>query len=211
MSLVVKVKRIQKVFDRLEYEVTQFQNRTGMRCLPTCGQCCTKPDIEASVLEFLPFAFQLYLEKKTDSFKNQLVQVNTSSICALFKFSSSALLHNYISGQCTQYQHRGLICRLFGFASVKDKYGQKRLSTCKLIKATFPDEINRVSTTDEIEKMPNFSEYYTQLIQIDFKLAKEFHPINKAILRAIEEVEKYYAYRKFPYRIRKSQLRKVRP
>jgi len=211
MSIVVKVKRIQRIFDRLEYEVTQFQNRTGIHCLLSCGQCCTKPDIEASVLEFLPFAFQLFLEKRIDSFRSQLVQVDRrSSICALFKFNTSALHHNYIMGQCSDYQYRGLICRLFGFASVKDKHGQKRLSTCKLIKATFPEEINQVAQTVELENMPNFSNYYAKLIQIDFKLAKEFHPINKAILRAIEEVEKHYAYRHFPYRIRKTQL-KIRP
>lgn len=210
MSIVLKVKRIQRLFDRLEYEVTQFQNLTGIKCMSSCGHCCTKPDIEASVLEFLPLAFQLFLEKKTENFKSELLKTEQSSICALFKINTLALNHNYIMGHCSSYQHRGLICRLFGFASVKDKHEKKRLSTCKLIKSKFSEEIQLASTIHAIENMPNFSDYYSRLMQIDFKLAKEFHPINKAILRAIEEVEKHYTYRMFPYRIRKNKYNMMR-
>lgn len=204
MSIVIKVKRIQKVFDRLEYEVTQLQNSTGINCLTSCGQCCSKPDIEASVLEFLPFAFQLFLEKRTTWYKEQLLR-HDSPICSLFSKIPGLSDSPYIKGKCSQYRFRGLICRLFGYASVRDKHGQKRLSTCKLIKGTFPEAVRQLDQSGGIDAIPNFVNYYQKLAQIDFRLGQEFHPIDKAILRAIEEVELYYNYRHFPYHHRRKR------
>ncbi|UZR96376.1 YkgJ family cysteine cluster protein [Chondrinema litorale] len=202
MSIVLKVKRIQKVFEKLESEVTQLQKNTGIYCLASCGQCCTKPNIEASVLEFLPLAFDLFLRKETTQYKEQILQ-SGFSICHLFNALSVVPNSNYITGKCSQYQYRALVCRLFGYASIRNKHGQKKLSTCKLIKGSYPEEVTRLDQPEKIELIPNYSNYFQQLVQIDFKLSQEFHPINKAILRAIDEVESYYNYRNFPYRYKK--------
>ncbi|MBT30057.1 MAG: hypothetical protein CMO01_10395 [Thalassobius sp.] len=202
MSIVLKVKQVQKVFEKLEYEVTQLQKNTGIYCLTSCGQCCTKPNIEASVLEFLPLAFDLFLRKETTQFKEQVLQTDLA-ICHLFNPLSLKPNNNYIIGKCTHYQYRALVCRLFSYASIRNKVGQKKLSTCKLIKGTFPDEVAKLDQPEEIELIPNYSNYFQQLVQIDFRLSQEFHPINKAILRAIDEVESYYSYRNFPYRYKK--------
>ena len=207
MSIVMKIKQVQKVFEQLEQEMGQHQQRTGLYCLSNCGQCCSTPNVEATVLEFMPFAFDLFLQRQTAPFLERLEQAKTSAsaTCILFNALSTATnAPNYITGRCSQYQYRGLICRLFGHATVRDKLGIKRLTTCKPLKATGAESMETLNDPEIVNAAPNFGNYYQQLVKIDFRLGQERLPINQALRKAIEEVEFYYQYRPFPYRHRRS-------
>ena len=97
---------------------------------------------------------------------------------------------------CSQYQHRGLICRLFGYSARTNKYGARELVTCQIIKTEQTE--NYEAARVKIEKgdpVPVMSQYYMRLHAIDPDLAQEFFPINEAIRRAIEVILHYYAYR----------------
>ena len=97
---------------------------------------------------------------------------------------------------CSQYPHRGLICRLFGFSARTNKYGRKELITCQVIK----EESSKAFALAEekIESgasIPVMNQHYMRLHAIDFELTREFFPINEAIKKAIEVILHYYAYR----------------
>lgn len=195
MSIQSKVRRVEHLFDRLDSEISKFQNKTNLHCISGCGKCCTKPDIEASPLEFLPWAFHLFLngmaQKTLDELNN-----STNSFCHIYQPLS--LLENH-NGSCGNYKYRGLICRLFGFGANKDKYGQLRLITCKIIKESQGVELkNADEAINKKLKVPVFTDYYMKLNQIDFRLGNTFLPINEALKIAIEEVLHYYNYRPFP-------------
>src|SRR5690606_8732442 len=102
-------------------------------------------------------------------------------------------------GSCSNYKYRGLICRLFGYAATRDKYGQQRLVTCKIIKEnqakTYQDTLEAIS---QGLYAPMFTDYYMQLSQIDFNMGNTIVPVNKAMKLAIEEVLQYYSYRPLP-------------
>jgi len=202
MSIVRKVKQVQKVFELLDQEMTAFQQKSGLGCLSGCGHCCTKPDISAAVLEFLPYAFDLFLQKKSHIVKDQLAN-NPQGICHLFKSNGLGGFGQTLGG-CTEYNHRGLICRLFGFSTVRDKLGKPLLSTCRLIKQTQAEEITQAEKLVQEGLAPGYLFYYQKLTQIDFRMGQEYLPINEAIIKAIDEVENYYHYRPFPYSFRKS-------
>jgi Fe-S-cluster containining protein len=193
MSIEHKVQLVEELFDRLENEITNFKSETNLHCLTGCGQCCSKPDINASPLEFLPWAFYLFLNGKAEEV---LEELNTTTFCHLYQSLSTADNKN---GRCTNYKYRGLICRLFGYAASRDKYGKLRLATCKIIKENQQENYN--NTEEAIRKdlyVPIFSDYYMQLTSIDHRLATTLLPINEALKMAIEEVLHYYAYRPFP-------------
>ncbi|HYG17423.1 MAG TPA: YkgJ family cysteine cluster protein, partial [Ohtaekwangia sp.] len=61
MLLEEKVRAVEAVFAKLDAEIQQFQQWSSLHCNAGCGKCCFKADIEASVLEFLPFAYHLFL------------------------------------------------------------------------------------------------------------------------------------------------------
>lgn len=196
MSLERKVRLVEGLFDQLELEITQFQHKTKLHCLTGCGQCCTNPTMEASPLEFLPWAFHLFLNGKAEDVLKELTTKEKHAICHVY---SPLNLIDSTMGNCNDYKYRGLICRLFGYAATRDKYGQQRLVTCKIIKE---HQANLYQDTNEaINKglyVPMFTDYYMQLNQIDFHLGNQVVPINKALKLALEEVLQYFAYRPFP-------------
>ena len=195
MSIEHKVQLVEELFERLENEIKTFKSETNLQCNNGCGQCCSKPNIDASPLEFLPWAFYLFLNGKAEVTLEEL-NSKTNSFCHLYQSLSTI---DRINGRCSNYKYRGLICRLFGFAASRDKYGKLRLATCKIIKENQQENYN--NTEEAINKglyTPIFSDYYMRLTPIDHRLATTLLPINEALKMAIEEVLHYYAYRPFP-------------
>ncbi|MFY0601825.1 MAG: YkgJ family cysteine cluster protein [Cyclobacteriaceae bacterium] len=195
MSIARKVRSIERLFELLDREITSFQAETNLHCVSGCGHCCTKPDIDASPLEFLPFAFHLFLTGQAEITLNRLNQESPAQ-CMIYV---PLLNGDKNQGRCGNYVYRGLICRLFGYGAGRDKLGKLRLATCKIIKESQSKNYN--SATEAIEKglhVPIFSDYYQKLAQIDFELGNMILPINKAIQMAIEEVLHHYAYRPLP-------------
>mgnify|MGYP000846867606 CR=1 FL=1 len=195
MSIERKVQLVEELFDRLENEITDFKSETNLHCNSGCGQCCSKPNIDASPLEFLPWAFYLFLNGRAEITLEEL-NSKTNTFCHLYQ--SLSIVDNK-KGRCTNYKYRGLICRRFGYATSRYKYGKLRLNTCKIIKENQQESYN--STEEAISKglyVPIFSDYYMRLSTIDHRLATILIAINEALKMAIEEVLHYYAYRPFP-------------
>jgi uncharacterized protein len=189
-TLPQKVREVKRLYDRLDADINQFQQRTKLHCLSGCGECCKKPDIEATALEFLPLALSLYDEGKAES-TLESIRLQKDTLCFTFKpFVTS------FGGLCNSYPERGLICRLFGFTARTDKEGQKELVTCKFIKDQQARDYEKaIQGIKNGESIPVMSDYYYRLQGIDHTLT-EFYPINEAVAKAIETVMHYYAYRR---------------
>lgn len=189
IELEEKVEFVEGVFKKLDSEISRFQASTSLHCKSGCGKCCFKPDIEATSLEFLPFAFHLYKNNQADEWLGRLSETE-SSICLILNPTQAG------AGLCSQYNYRGLICRLFGYSARTSKYGKKELVTCAIIKTEQVEafESTEKKISDGLD-VPVMNEFYLQLASIDFDSAREFFPINIAIRKAIEEVLHYYAYR----------------
>ena len=104
------IEEVEKVFIELDAHLSSTANESGLNCPVFCGNCCRKSDIEASPIEFLPLAAWLYQNNKVTEF---LVKLDNPvhSWCACFDPDASAKME----WGCKYYEHRGLICRLFGF------------------------------------------------------------------------------------------------
>ena len=195
MSIEIKVAAVEELFRKLDLEINTLQTETKLHCNVGCGKCCTKLDIEASPLEFLPLAFHIFLNGDAEKVLAEL-EIKTSTICHIY---NPLTLLDKVNGSCSNYPYRGLICRLFGYAATKDKYGQLRLATCKIIKT---EQVKNFENASNLIQnglpVPIFTDYYMNLSQIDYHLGNIILPINKALKYAIEEVLQYYAYRPLP-------------
>lgn len=190
MNLKDKSALVEELFESLEMEIRAFKSATRLGCKLGCSACCHKPDIEATPLEFLPFAFYLHSNNLANQWLDMLV-ANESDICILLNDEASPLL----GGGCSKYSYRGLICRLFGFAAVTNKHGQKSLATCKTIKELHAASFAK--TQAELNSglpAPVISEYYMRLYSIDPALGGKYYPINEAIRLALEKVAMYFYY-----------------
>jgi len=195
MSIEQRVDLVEELYKKLDLEISEFKSHAKLSCVIGCGKCCNHPELDASPLEFLPWAFHLFLNGEAE---NVLKKLNNSAENRCFIYNPLSLLDKN-KGNCSEYKYRGLICRLFGFGANTDKYGKLRLAICKIIKEGQAENYN--NSTELINNglsVPIFTDYYMNLSQIDFKLGNIIVPINKALKLAIEEVLQYYAYRPMP-------------
>ncbi|SIQ54361.1 YkgJ family cysteine cluster protein [Maribacter ulvicola] len=195
MTIYQKVQAVDRIFNQLNKELGSFQQSTGLSCVANCGLCCLKPDINATALEFLPLAYHLFINGETDEWLEKL-QNNTEN-------KSCPVLNKVIApgskGFCSEYAHRGLICRLFGFSAMLHKNNTPTLVTCKPIKEQKTEAFNNAKAFISTHKnYPLISNYYMQLRSIDASLGEELYPIRIAIEKAIYAVLAYYAYREMP-------------
>lgn len=190
MSLEEKIAATEGVFKKLDDEIASFQSQSGLHCQWGCGKCCFKADIEATVLEFLPFANHLYKNDLAFVWYEKL-KASDAPICLILNPTQHG------AGLCSEYAYRGLICRLFGYSARTNKYGKHELVTCQIIKSEQATAYAHAIQQIEAETMtlPVMSQYYMQLHAIDFELTREFFPINEAMRRAIELILHHYAYR----------------
>ena len=65
MPFEESVARVESLFEKLDQEIAAFQGETTLHCAWGCGKCCFKADIEATILEFLPFANHLFSQDLT--------------------------------------------------------------------------------------------------------------------------------------------------
>lgn len=188
-DLEQKVEQVASVFKKLDEEIAEFQGWSTLHCKFGCGKCCFKPDIDATILEFIPFAYHLYKNEMAEPWLEKLN--DQDSICKILNPTQAG------AGLCSEYPHRGLICRLFGYSARTNKYGTKELITCQIIKTEQESAYQAASKKIESaeQEIPVMSQYYMQLHSIDPELTKDFFPINIAIRKAIEEVLHYFAYR----------------
>jgi len=179
--------QVRALHQELDDDIQAFQAATGLHCRFGCGRCCLKPDIEATPLEFLPLAVELYREGKAEAWLESLA--TNGPVCQIFNADQAG------AGKCTRYSDRGMICRLFGYSARRNKYGAKEIITCTIIK----DE-QAVAYSEASEKVaegmavPLAANYYSRLRGIDPALGSVPLPINKAIARALEMVLDFYYY-----------------
>lgn len=189
MRLEETVAAVESLFLKLDGEISRFQTSSGLHCKYGCGACCFKPDIEATVLEFLPFAFHLYQTKALESWHKR-IQSNDSTICAILAPTQSG------AGLCSSYKHRGLICRLFGYSARINKYEAKELITCAIIKTEQKQAFEKAEKgLQENLHVPIMTRYYMQLLAINPELGRDRYAINTALMKAVEQVMHLTAYR----------------
>jgi uncharacterized protein len=182
---------VEKIFHELDKKISDFQEDTGLKCISGCGKCCFNPEVEATILEFLPLAFHFYKSGKAPEIYENFLS-NNSPVCAML----SPVVPATSSGFCSEYRYRGLICRLFGFSARRNKIGNLDLFTCKVIKENQPDEYRQASTNiNSGMHAPVTTDYYMKLRSIDPDLGLKTYPINEAIIKAFEVVMNYYYFR----------------
>lgn len=194
-----KIRKVERIFKLLDKETEKFGQLTGIKCLNNCNLCCMKKGLETNVLEFLPFANYLV--------KNNLHEAALELLETDPEFCIN-LDMNQLPGKaagCSMYEHRGLICRLFGSSAHRDKNHKLAVYSCSYMKAEYPAEFKL--TNERINtcmKMPVVTDYYYQIFFIDSQLANDYNPINVSIRKAIERVAYYYSNK--PVRKRKVSL-----
>ncbi len=130
-------------------------------------------------------AFQLFRTSQAELLLKRLERGLDDKQCILFR---PDLIEKGQWG-CTQYQHRGIICRLFGFAGNRDKSGNPVLAMCKIMK---PGRENfSYSPGEDVTPMPIFADAGMRVTSLNPSLGSLRLPINQALMQAIYKVGIY--------------------
>ena len=167
-------------YDQLDREVAAFQLRSGLRCLTGCGSCCPHAPVQATVLEMLPAAHAILLRGQGDAWLERSTSRQTlGANCVLYNADAGP----QSQGHCDFYTRRPMVCRLFGFAAVRDKKRQKKLAVCKILKKNSPGEAAAAIALEA--EAPCFSEAAARIYGLKPDLGAGLLPINAALYQAI--------------------------
>jgi Fe-S-cluster containining protein len=186
MQMISKIKAVKRIYAEADRHVSDFKGKSGLECVHGCGICCLKPGIQTTVLEFLPAAWSLCRNGKYVDILEKIGR----------KTDSTCLFYNpFISdGFCSVYLDRPMICRLFGFSSRTDKYGNRIMVTCNPIKNMIRNpDFNRIVT-----RAPEMYSCYLKLYAIDPQLSIQYFPINESVRKALDIILLNSQYRKRP-------------
>lgn len=188
---IITLKKVNALFVQLDKKISSFQKKSGLNCIFGCGECCKNPDIEATIIEFFPLAYHLFLNGSANYYYQKLSTPEVNKVCLFFISENQ----DNQKGLCGIYPFRGLICRLFGFSYIIDKTGAIQLVTCKKIKLSFSDTMKDFENNPKLylkKKCPGLIEFANKLSDISPNLSEKKYPINIAIKKAIEKVGLFY-------------------
>lgn len=174
-----------RIYHDLDRKTAGLQLATGLSCPSECGACCKNPKVEATVLEALPVAEEIYRRREQDAV---LCAINKTEnrgdlVCVLYR-PDPGIPGN---GRCRYYEFRPLLCRLFGFASRRNKFGDIELCTCKIIKERNPEAVRRAEMMiSEGFDVPVYQETYMRISSVDPSKGYRRLPINLTLKEALQ-------------------------
>jgi len=151
---------------------------TGLACPSGCGACCETSPPHVTVGDVAPIAVDLVARGAAEPVLARIDALPERGACALYEPGRPA-------GGCTAYELRPVVCRLFGFAAVRDKHGAPHLAACRVHARETPEVVARaqahVAAGGEV---PMFADWQGAAHDGDGGAA--LHPINVALARALD-------------------------
>jgi len=178
---------LQKLYQEMDQTFSPYQASTGLHCLPGCGRCCMNPEVEASLLEMLPFALRVLDEGTLNEWMDKL-ENNQQDFCVLFQNEGEG------RGKCGSYQDRPSVCRMFGVAGYFDKHHQVTLSICKYIQEMDTELSEKMKAQADQENTPMLMLWSSQMAVLNPDLIQNKMLINMAIKEALAKVALYAMY-----------------
>jgi uncharacterized protein len=178
------ISEILPLFDKVDAEVNRFVRLSGIHCPEGCGICCESQKIETTALEMMPMASHLWATGEADQALLSIAEVKDNS-CILYQKEPK----NNQKGCCKVYELRPLICRLFGFFTVKNKYGKYVYGSCKVIKEAYPQAyLKALKIIEEGHHPSHMTDFAIRVLAQGSSLGRNMLPINMALKTAIEHI-----------------------
>jgi uncharacterized protein len=172
---------LQPLFDAVDAAIDRFQGDTGLRCPTGCGHCCQTQTPFVTVTDMMPIAAAVVARGDGEALYDRAVAAaDAGAPCAIFQ-------PGRLPGGCTEYELRPMLCRLFGFAAVRDKHGQQHLALCRIHGRDVPEASARATAfVDGGGAVPLFSEWQAEADALEPDGGGAQLPINVALARALE-------------------------
>jgi Fe-S-cluster containining protein len=190
---------IMEIYREMDALSSRFQNATGLRCLPACGNCCDSEEVEATIVEVIPLGWQILLSGEEERYLSAIEESEKigNQRCVIYDPARS----REAGGCCSLYEFRPLVCRLFGFAARRNKKGELEFAACRWIKDATPEAVTRarVGVGSDLP-VPVYQDAFMRVASVNPALGFRRLPINRAIKEALG-----YLYWKRPVDLSKAK------
>ncbi len=179
------IKELIEIYKEIDAHIERFKKITGIDCLEGCGRCCEIPSwkVETTVFELIPLAIHLWKSGEAEVFLKRILRTDRDSVCVFYKKELNK------NGYCYVYPLRPIICRLFGFSAIKDKYSRLHPVLCPIIREGYPDKYEMIKKMiGEGLKIPISSFYGRRIKVLDPIYGRDLLSINEALKITIEMV-----------------------
>lgn len=137
--------------------------------------------MEATIIEMLPIAEMLHNGADGIDWTQKLDAGKEEKPCLFFQPDATVLTDGY----CRVYSLRPLVCRLFGFASFRNKNGTPKTVVCRRMRQLMTDDRERLDLM--IDTAPAFVDYSIRVSTLHPELGSRLYPINYAAYAAFEK------------------------
>jgi Fe-S-cluster containining protein len=176
------------LFSDIDAATGELAAATGLRCPAACGQCCENPNVYTDPAELAPLVEHLITNGAAEAVLER-ARVTGPGTCIFYRSSrlSSQSPSDPSSGGCDVYPLRPSVCRLFGFAAVRDKHGTPELAACKVHGEQDPESVARArSLIAKGHPVAFFVEYQQRAAEAAGSPMAQLLPINVALAQALE-------------------------
>jgi Fe-S-cluster containining protein len=174
MDLATFSHELMAFYQALAETFSRAQATSGLHCPPSCGRCCTYPDVEATPFELIPMALHLVKSQLAEGVL-QKIDEQKSQACVMYRPTSA----DGAQGKCTQYEFRPFVCRAFGVAGIKNKNGESTASVCGTLKSQFP---HWESSPADLPQLP---QWHARMRVLHPRLMETPLPISLALRQAL--------------------------
>ncbi len=177
---------LEEVYAALEEEQKKWIEASPFRCPVGCGRCCERFVPDMWEIEALYIAGQLLIEGR-----DSLFQPSQSFPCPLYRAEGEF--------HCTVYETRPLVCRVFGFAGDRDKWGHLRYAPCRHMALEEGQQVvstSKMWTEQELVKRfaalpPDMTLFARRVQAIEPSWAIEREPLDTALPKALMKLRLY--------------------
>ena len=181
----IVIEDLMELFGEVDRKVEELKALAGVHCPDMCGRCCLGTKVETTAIEMMPLARELWRKNEADMWLEKINSDTGKAACVFFD-ADPVVPGN---GRCSVYELRPLICRLFGFFTIKDKNGKYVYGSCKVMKEKFPENYEKaVRMVREGDHPSNVTDYSIRIISMGTGISSKMIPINAAAKIAIEKI-----------------------
>ncbi len=189
-KLSLEIQPLIELYQELDSKIEKFKRETGLDCIRGCGECCAieSRKVEVSMAELIPLSLHLWETGEAEGYLKKMEQMDEGGPCVFYKKGPRVKEE----GGCSIYPWRPLVCRLFGFSAVKNKYGQPVAVLCSVLKKRNPEVVREIDLKIQRGLEIPINPYYAKRVTLLYPTyGKERLPINEAVKKAIERVGFY--------------------
>jgi Fe-S-cluster containining protein len=187
------LRRIHGIYREYDRHIRSFQMATGIGCPDRCGICCQSRAVEATILECLPLACEVFKKGKEEEILLAIEEKTDQGDLSCVLYAPDQGQPG--NGRCTYYDYRPLVCRLFGFAAQRNKFGEEVLCLCGVVKKGAPAKSIAAQTASHQIHAPVFQDSFMRIASLHPGLGPRLLPINMALKQSLE-----YLFWKHPRR-----------